>query len=202
MNADPSGVSRETLERLEALAALVKKWSPVINLVSKGSLDVLWARHILDSVQVFDVVDPVSGHWVDLGSGAGFPGAVVAILAKERAPLLKVTCVESDQRKASFLRTVSRETSSDIIVVDERIEGLAPMECDVLSARALAPLVKLLGHAERHLSNDGVAVFPKGRKHADEVREARKHWRFDLYETTSRTDPTAVIFKIGALSRA
>lgn len=202
MDVDLNGVSRETLERLKALAELVKKWSPVINLVSKGSLDVLWTRHILDSVQVFDIVNPISGHWVDLGSGAGFPGAVVAILAKERAPLVKVTCVESDQRKASFLRTVSRETSCGITVVDERIESLAPMDCDILSARALAPLDKLLGHAERHLSDDGVAVFPKGKNHADEVREARRHWRFDLHETTSRTDPTAVIFKIGALTRA
>ena len=121
--SDPlDGVSRETLARLEAYAALVAKWNPKINLVSRKSLEDLWSRHILDSAQVFALAGPAPrGRWADLGSGGGFPGAVVAILAAGIGADLRVTLVESDQRKAAFLRTVSRETAVPFEVLSDRI---------------------------------------------------------------------------------
>ena len=202
--SDPlAGVSRETLARLEAYAALVAKWNPKINLVSRKSLEDLWSRHILDSAQVFALAGPAPrGRWADLGSGGGFPGAVVAILAAGIGADLRVTLVESDQRKAAFLRTVSRETAVPFEVLSERIENLPPLGADLLSARALAPLTDLLGFAERHLASDGFALFPKGETHAQELREAQNRWRFSCETATSCTDPRAVILKIGAVCRA
>lgn len=196
-------VSRETLARLETYAALVRKWNPRINLVSRRSLDDLWERHFLDSAQIFALTGPEPvGRWVDLGSGGGFPGAVVAILGAEAAPELRVTLVESDQRKAAFLRTVSRETGVAFEVLAERIETLVPLGADVLSARALAPLTDLLAFAERHLRPAGFALFPKGETHAEERLEAQNRWRFTCETAKSGTDPRAVIFKIGAVHRA
>lgn len=194
-------VSRETLDKLNAYADLVRKWTRKINLVSSKTLDVLWERHILDSAQVFSAAAPEKGHWVDLGSGGGFPGAVVAILAQELAPNLSLTCVESDQRKAAFLRSVSRETSTPFQVLDARIEAAPRQQANYLSARALAPLATLLGFADRHLAEGGTAIFPKGARHKEELSEAQKLWRFEVQEITSCTDSEAVLFKIGALSR-
>ena len=201
---DPlSGVSRETLERLEIYAALVAKWNPKINLVSRKSLEDLWSRHFVDSAQVYGLAGPnPRGLWADLGSGGGFPGAVIAILAAGAGADLRVTLVESDQRKAAFLRTVSRETSVPFGVLADRIETLPPLNADILSARALAPLTDLLGFAERHLGDGGVGLFPKGETHAAELREAQNRWRFSGETATSCTDPRAVILKIGAVCRA
>ena len=126
----------------------------------------------------------------------------MAILAAEEVPDLDVVCVESDQRKAAFLRTVSRETSVPFEVISERIEVLDPFGADFLSARALAPLTDLLPHAERHLKTVGLALFPKGERHAEELAEAQNHWRFSVETATSSTDPKAVIFKFGAVRRA
>ncbi|MEV8468207.1 16S rRNA (guanine(527)-N(7))-methyltransferase RsmG [Fluviibacterium sp. DFM31] len=194
-------VSRETLEKLSIYADLVRKWTRKINLVSQKSLDQLWDRHIVDSAQVYAAVTPKGGSWVDLGSGGGFPGAVVAILAQELARDVTLTCIESDQRKAAFLRTVSRETSTPFSVLDARIEAVPPQNAQYLSARALAPLAELLGFAERHLAPKGTAIFPKGARHAEELSEARKHWQFEVQEITSLTDAQAVLFKIGAPRR-
>ncbi len=157
-----TGVSRETMARLDAYAGLLEKWTPAINLVSKASLRDLWTRHFLDSAQILGLAKTRIGRWVDLGAGGGFPGMVCAIMAAECAPDLRFTFVESDSRKATFLRTVSRETSVPVEIIDERIENIAPLKADVLSARALAPLKVLLEHAERHLAANGQALFPKG----------------------------------------
>ena len=135
-------VSRETFEKLKAFAELVRKWNPKINLVSKDSLNDLWSRHILDSVQIFELV-PGPGKWVDLGSGGGFPGIVISILNQEERNF-DVVMVESDQRKSAFLRTAIRELDLAAKVKTERIEELECLEADVLSARALADLTKLL----------------------------------------------------------
>ena len=207
MRSEPGGglahVSRETRERLEIYAALLRKWNPRINLVARSTLDDLWTRHFEDSAQILDLAGPnPSGLWADLGSGGGFPGAVVAILAAARASNLSVACVESDQRKAAFLRTVSRETSVPFQILNARSEALPPLAATILSARALASLVELLFHAERHLAPGGTALFPKGVKYADELREAQNRWRFDCETATSSTDPNAVILKIGAVHRA
>ena len=192
-------VSRETLEKLKAFAEIVRKWNPKINLVSKSSLDDLWSRHILDSVQIFELV-PGPGKWVDLGSGGGFPGIVISILNQEERNF-DVVMVESDQRKSAFLRTAIRELDLAAKVKTERIEELECLEADVLSARALADLTKLLGFAELHLKRGGIALFPKGQSWQREDLEARQDWNYDLETVTSKTNSDAAILKIKDIAR-
>ena len=195
-------VSRETQDRLNIYLELLRKWSPKINLVSAETLSTAAERHFADSLQIADLYRHEAGHWVDLGSGGGFPGAVVAIVKAEECPDIKVILVESDQRKATFLRTVSRETGVCFNVVAKRIENLEPLEADVLSARALAPLDVLLGYSEQHLKKGGTALFAKGETWRYEVEDASKSWRFSLKSHKSRTNPNAAILEIGDLSRA
>ena len=195
------GVSRETLDRLTTYAALLAKWNPAINLVSRSTLSQVWERHFADSAQLLDLADNDPATWADLGSGGGFPGMVIAILAAELRPDLHVTCVESDQRKATFLRTVARDCGVAVTVVSERIETLAPLGADVVSARALAPLADLLGHAERHLAPNGIALFLKGTGYAAEVARALERWSFRLDTIPSRTVPESAILKLGDIRR-
>ena len=195
------GVSRETLRRLEVFEQVIRKWNPKINLVSKSSLEQLWTRHVADSIQVFRCTE-APDHWVDIGSGGGFPGLIVAILAAEEAPQMRVTLIESDQRKSAFLRTAARETGANCQVIAKRIEAVEPQQADILSARALADLDTLLGFAERHLKPEGVALFPKGATWEKECAAARQRWNFNAEPITSKTDPDAVILKIEGVSRA
>ena len=192
-------VSRETFEKLEAFAELVRKWNPRINLVSKSSLGDLWTRHIVDSVQVFKFAEG-SGVWVDLGSGGGFPGIVVSILNQEERHF-DVTLVESDQRKCAFLRTAIRELKLEASVKNERIEEIKSLNADVLSARALADLTKLLGFTELHLKPEGTALFPKGQSWQREDAEARRNWTYGLESVPSQTNPEAAILKIKDIAR-
>jgi len=194
-------VSRETRERLQAFAGLVGKWTQSINLISAASLPDIWDRHIIDSAQLFLLVDDFQ-HWADLGSGGGFPGIVIGILAMEHMPNARITLVESDQRKAAFLRTAIREAGLSSQVRTDRIEMLPPLGADVLSARALGPLETLLGHASRHLAPDGTALFPKGRIAATEIAAARANWGFDIARCPSITDPEAAILRIKGIARA
>ena len=194
-------VSRETMDRLEAYADLLIKWNPKINLVSPGTLPDLWTRHFADSAQLAEIVSSPGQLWADLGSGGGFPGAVVAILLLETHPETRFTLVESDQRKAAFLRTVARETGAGFSVIAERVETIAPLGAGTLSARALAPLEALLTMTERHLAPGGLAIFPKGAHHESEVEAARKKWSFSLETLPSRTDPEAAVLKIGDIAR-
>ncbi|MEM6636853.1 MAG: 16S rRNA (guanine(527)-N(7))-methyltransferase RsmG [Pseudomonadota bacterium] len=194
-------VSRETTEQLEIYAELLRKWAPRINLVAKSTLDTIWDRHFLDSIQVFRWSDCRKGSWVDLGTGAGFPGLVVAIMAVEEAPDLKVTLVESDRRKMVFCQTVARELGLDVSTRAERAESIEPLKADVVSARALAPLPRLLEFAERHLMSGGHALFPKGAGFATEVEEALASWNFAVEKCASVTEPTAVLLKIKEITR-
>lgn len=192
-------VSRETKERLDIYLELLRKWSPKINLVSQESLKDAGNRHFDDSLQVASLCPKDAKSWVDLGSGGGFPGAVVAIALGDRD--IDITLIESDQRKATFLRTVSRETKTPFAVIAERIENVPPMKSDVISARALAPLEELLGFAEQHLAPTGVAFFMKGESWRTEMDAAQKKWRFACEAHTSVTHPDAAILEIGGLSR-
>ena len=197
-------VSRETEAKLLKYANLVEKWNPKINLVSRASLSDLWNRHITDSIQVFDAAGDLaakSKKWIDLGSGGGFPGLVVSILANDQVPMLQVTLVESDQRKCAFLRTVKRELDLNCVILSERIERLDPHGAEILSARALADLTTLLEYTDRHLSKSGKAFLPKGATWENELQEAQQHWKFQFETITSKTDPQAVILAIEGLSR-
>ena len=197
-----ANVSRETFERLELYAAALVKWQKAINLVAPSTIPELWARHFLDSAQVFDVCPATEGLWLDIGSGAGFPGLVCAAIAAEKAPGLRFTFIESDLRKGSFLRTVAAEMGLKIGVLTRRIEEAPPQNAAVISARALASLTRLLGHAEHHLSPDGTALFMKGATHGQEVEEALETWAMTMDSVPSQTADGAVILKIGDIRRA
>jgi 16S rRNA (guanine527-N7)-methyltransferase len=189
-------VSRETEARLSAFAALVARWNPRINLVSAATLAQFSTRHLLDSMQLWPLARPGWQHWADLGSGGGFPGIVIAILATEHYPAARISLVESDQRKATFLRTAARELALPVDVHAARAESLAPLQADVLSARALASLSALLPLAQRHLGPDGRALFPKGRRYNEELTDTRRDWTFDLTLHPSLSDPEARILQI------
>ena len=195
-------LSGETMARLEGHVAMLRKWNPAINLVAPATLNDVWTRHVADSVQLFDLRGDRCRHWLDLGSGAGFPGFVVACLAVERAPDMRVTLVESDHRKAEFLRSVSRETGVSVTVRDSRIESLPPLEADVVSARALAPLPALCAYAARHLVPTGLALFLKGARAEEEVHAARIDWHFNLLSRSSITEPAASVLVLTDLHHA
>jgi 16S rRNA (guanine527-N7)-methyltransferase len=191
-----SDVSRETAA-LASYAAMLRKWNPAINLVSPTTLDEIESRHIADSRALIDIAADARGSWVDLGSGGGFPGLVVAICR----PDLKVTLIESDQRKASFLRSVIRETLlQNAAVIAKRIEAVDRLDAANVSARALASLPQLMAYVERHLNMGGKAWLMKGRNWQTEVAEARRDWSFDLKAHPSSTDPDAAILEITGIS--
>lgn len=192
-------VSRETEEKLRALEALLLKWNPAINLVSKSTLEHLWDRHIVDSAQIAKL-GTLHGHWVDLGSGGGFPGLVVACLSAEVGGHQRITLVESDQRKAAFLRTAASSLDLEVGVVAKRIENVPNLQANTVSARALAALPQLMNYAALHLAQGGVCLFPKGESWRQEVDLARKDWHFDLVVHPSVTDAAGAILEVKALS--
>jgi 16S rRNA (guanine527-N7)-methyltransferase len=192
-------VSRETEALFRQYAALLEKWNAKINLVSASSLGELWSRHILDSTQLW-TFGKHSGRWADLGSGGGFPGIAIAIMGR-KIPGFSMVLVESDQRKAAFLRTVIRELRLPARVVAQRIEDAEPLLAETLTARALAPLTDLLAYAERHLAAGGTALFPKGEKAEAEIAEALEKWRFRCEKHPSITDENSTILAVGDISR-
>jgi len=201
----PFAVSRETAARLEHYVALLRAWQRIKNLVGPATLDTVWSRHVLDSAAVLGIA-PEARRFVDLGSGAGFPGLVVAILLGE-TPGARVDLVESNGRKASFLRTVARETNAPVTVHPVRIEDAVPAlaageaAIDVVTARALAPLDRLLALAAPMLERGAVGVFHKGRELAAEIAAAEDQWAFDLVEHPSSTDPSARLVAVRNVRR-
>ncbi|MFD2741249.1 16S rRNA (guanine(527)-N(7))-methyltransferase RsmG [Sulfitobacter aestuarii] len=195
-----SNVSRETSEKLLAFGELVRKWTSKVNLISKASVPELMDRHIRDSMQLFYHA-PSGGHWADIGSGGGFPGIVIAILSTESEPERRMTLVESDQKKSAFLRTAIRELGLSANVITARIEEIEPLKVDILSARALAGLDSLLEFTERHLAQDGVALFLKGERWREEHMKAQLRWHYDLEVVKSETNDAAAVLKIKELVR-
>lgn len=198
---DQLNVSRETLDRLAQLAQLLEKWNSKINLVSPSTIRDLWSRHILDSAQIFDLAGKNGGEWLDIGSGGGFPGLVVAILNEGDGRPWNVTMMESDIRKCTFLRTVLRETGVQAQVITARIEKAEPQGADVISARALADLDTLFDFSDRHLLPTGQALFPKGINWKKEVQAAEKSWSFSSEVIKSETQEGAVILKVRDITR-
>jgi 16S rRNA (guanine527-N7)-methyltransferase len=191
-----AGVSRETMGRLEAYAELLKRWSGRINLVSRNTLGDLWRRHFLDSAQLLPFIPEKTRSLVDLGSGAGFPGLVLAILGVPGAEL-----IESDKRKAVFLREAARIANTPVRIVDSRIETAKPHPADVVTARACAPLDKLLPLAQRFIGPNTVCLFLKGEHVADELTAARREWKITAAQLPSRADPRGVILKLEQVAR-
>lgn len=193
-------VSRETLQRLYLYCERLEHWSAKINLIAPAPKDLIWDRHIVDSAQLFNLRQ-AGGTWADLGSGGGLPAMVLAIIAQEVEPDLRFHLVESDVRKAAFLRIFSTELSLNVQVHQARAELIAPLRAQTVSARALAPLDKLLSYVRRHLDPAGVALLPKGRNHLSEIEAARRNWSFDLDLVDSVADQESKILRIGQIQR-
>ena len=189
-------VSRETLARLAAYAELLCRWSGHINLVGRGTLDDPWRRHFLDSAQLCPLVPAGTRALLDLGSGAGFPGLVLAILGVEGVAL-----ADSDSRKCAFLREAARVTGAKVAIHAGRIETLPPRPFEVVTARALAPLDRLLALAEPFLGPDTSCLFLKGERAAEELTRARKGWKMEAAVHPSRSDPRGVILELQQVVR-
>ncbi len=195
-----TGVSRETLSRLQTYADLLLTWNKKINLVGKSTEADLWQRHMLDSAQIYPRLYPRSSHnsskLLDMGSGAGFPGLVLAIMG-----VPEVHLVEVDQRKATFLREAARVTGAPVTVHAKRIEDVPAFKIDVLTARALAPLEDLLAWGERFLAENSHCIFLKGQNVEVELTEAHKRWRISVDQVPSRTDLRASLLHISEVRR-
>ena len=201
--SDIVAVSRETAERLAAYVALVRKWQRAENLIAPSTLGEIWRRHVADSAQLAALF-PETRAWLDLGSGAGFPGLVVAIIGAEHGGTV-VHLVESNRKKCAFLRAAIRATEAPAIVHEGRIESLLaswvePVER--ISARALAPLAELLDLAAPLMEKGVPAAFHKGRDFVGEVEQATQSWGFDLVKHESRVGDGGAILEISHLSRA
>jgi len=200
-------VSRETISAwpavFSAYADILAKWQRTINLIGPKTLPDVWTRHFLDSAQLAPLVPAEARTLTDLGAGAGFPGLVLALLL----PRLSVRLVESDARKAAFLAEAARATlgpeqaKARVTIVRGRAEDLAPAPQDVVTARALAPLERLLGWASPCLSDGTICLFPKGAEAASELTEAAKGWTMNVVRHPSETDPRATILELSHVRR-
>jgi 16S rRNA (guanine527-N7)-methyltransferase len=194
--AGAQNVSRETLERLTVFVRLIEKWQTATNLIAPGTLPDVWQRHVADSAQLVTIF-PNARTWLDLGSGAGFPGLVIAFLMPSSGG--HVHLVESDVRKAAFLREAIRSTAAPATVHQTRIEAALKdwaIPVDMVTARALAPLPRLLGLIAPLRPLGIRAALPKGRGYVREIDEASQFWEFDLLKHRSRIEPEAVILEL------
>jgi 16S rRNA (guanine(527)-N(7))-methyltransferase RsmG len=189
------GVSRETVEKLQAYLALLIRWNARINLVADADPETLWHRHVVDSLQLLDLMPEASGPLVDLGSGAGFPGMVLATAGRFETYL-----VESDKRKAAFLMEVTRLlVLPNVTVCPLRIEAAVLPRAMVMTARALAPLPQLLRYANRILAPNGTALLPKGRTAEQELTAAAADWTMRVERFPSVTDPDSIILRLSEI---
>ena len=194
-------VSRETFESLRAFESIFRKWAGRINLVAPSTLNDLWRRHVLDSAQL-PHIKPDALRWLDLGSGGGFPGAVIALLLKERDGA-SIDLVESNGKKAAFLRTCLSQLRAPARVHATRIEDVCAHVAfpEVVTARALAPLPRLLELSAPWLSAGASGLFHKGREYLTEVKESSADWCYDLVKHDSLIDADSVILEVNGLKR-
>ncbi|SNY90524.1 16S rRNA (guanine527-N7)-methyltransferase [Cohaesibacter sp. ES.047] len=195
-------VSRESIHKLGIYEAIIRKWQPAQNLVAPKTLNDIWLRHIADSAQIYANY-PQAKHWIDLGSGAGFPGLVTAVLLDQQGEDYSVNLIESNGRKASFLRTAAREIGVKVTVHNDRIEkvlGSWDRPVEAISARALTSFDNLCDFVHPFLSKGCAGVFHKGRDFDRELEEASVRWNADLVQKQSRTDPDARIVILHRLS--
>ncbi len=188
-------IPRHAEPRLHDFVRLVETWNRRINLIGRGDIPLLWDRHILDSAQLAPLLPPGSTTITDLGSGAGFPGLVLAIVAERHVDL-----VEADERKAAFLREAARLTGADAAVHVARAGSVRLPPAPVVTARALAPLPQLLHLAVPLLAQGGVCLFPKGRGTANELTAARREWHMQVEQFPSRTRPSATLLRLREIS--
>ena len=195
--ARATGASPETMIRLERFVALLGKWQETKNLVGKATLPDVWHRHVLDSAQLVKLISNIDGKIVDIGSGAGFPGLILAILADRHVHL-----IESDIRKCAFLAEAARATDSKVTIINRRIESVTNIKFTVVTARAVAKLSDLIGLAAGILEPAGCCFFLKGQRVSDELTKALKSWKMIVTRIPSVTDKDATILKLEKIERS
>jgi len=193
--ASKTNVSRETLARLKAYADLLTDWNARHNLVAKSTLPDIWHRHLWDSAQLAPLIPDDAQTLADLGSGAGFPGLVLAAMR----PALKVTLHEATTKKCTFLQAAADRMGLRVEIRNVRLEDLPPQPFDVATARALAPLPLLLDYAHRFTGPNSVCLFLKGQNVGSELTEASKYWNMKASQVPSQTDPSAAIVMVREL---
>lgn len=184
-------VSRETLARFERYANLLRKWQRAVNLVGAATMSDIWRRHFLDSAQLLALAPANLGPWLDIGSGAGFPGMVLAIMGATDVHL-----IESNGRKCAFLKEVARDTMTPVRILHGRADDLPPVGAAVITARAVAPLPRLINLAKRHARADTVYLYLKGQDVDRELTEATKCRTMRVEKLPSISDPSGVIVRI------
>ena len=189
-------LTENTLKKLKIYDSLLKKWQKAINLVSSSSLTDSWVRHFMDSTQLWPLIPLGAKTLVDFGSGAGFPGLVLGIIAAEHQPALTVHLIESDTRKCAFLQEVVRECGGKIIIHPTRIEAVDPFAADVITARALKDLNTLLLYSKPFVTASTVALFLKGEKAQEELDSAQKTIQMNVQKIPSQTDEKGVVLRL------
>ncbi len=191
--AEATGVSRETLDLLTAYVDMLRTWNQTRNLVSKASLEEVWQRHVMDSAQLAPLIPAKARTLADLGSGAGFPGLVLAILLRDQ---LKVSLFEATKKKADFLQAVAEKLALPVKVRNERIEEAPRQVFDIITARACAPLTELLAYAQEFVGRDTMCLFLKGQSVVLELTEAHKFWKMQVRNHPSKTHPLGTVLEI------
>jgi len=195
-----ANVSRETLERLNVYAAMLAKWQPAKNLVSNSTIEDMWRRHFLDSAQLLPLIHKAHGsaplNILDIGSGAGFPGLVLAIMG-----VGGVTMVESNGRKCAFMRQVALETDTELTICNERIEALDPMPVDIIMSRACATITQLLSWGAPFIGDNSEFWLLKGSIADEELTNASELWMMQVERHKSLTDETGVILRLSDVKR-
>lgn len=195
-------VSRETFLKLKTYESLLVEWQGKFNLVSNSTLDCLWKRHFLDSAQLVKYIPANAEKLFDFGSGAGFPGMVVAVMQSEKMPYLKVSLVESTGKKTMFLNCIKETLGlTNVEVLNCRVESISKQKADVITSRAMTALNSLLDYAYPFCTAKTVCIFPKGKKYAEEIAEAKKSWQFDCQIHDSEQSSEGKILVITNLSK-
>jgi len=189
-------VSHETFERLSTYHDLLLKWQSKINLISNDTIEDCWNRHFLDSAQLINQIPDSADNILDIGSGAGFPGMVLAIISNKKCHL-----IESDTKKATFLKEVARLTNTNVTIYNERVENISIPQMPLITARALANLNQLLNWSEKFVSHETISLFPKGKNYSTELEDAKIEWAFDSEILPSVTDTNGVIVKLSHIKR-
>ena len=189
-------VSRETLNGFYEYETLLSKWNEKINLVSKNTLVDIWERHFLDSGQIIKHVEASGKRWVDVGSGAGFPGLVVALLLRDRKIDCDLVLVEKNPKKGFFLSEVIRKLKLSVEVVNDNIDTLEPLNADILTARAFSELNNLIEIAFRHRKKEGICLFLKGENYKTELDKTLNFWFFDYDIVDSLSSPSGKIIRV------
>ena len=199
---DTYNVSRETFERLKAYEASLYEWQKKFNLVSNASLATAWERHFLDSVQLFKLIPETARTLIDFGSGAGFPGMVLAILAAEKTPYLNFRLVESITKKTLYLNEVKKITGlNNVEIINNRIENIKSVPVDVITSRAMCSLTELMQYAVRFVGPQTICIFPKGKKYPEEITAARKMWSFACQVVPSEVSDEGAVLVITKIKK-